>query len=61
MNKDRNKGVVDQNCCIHGLENIYIASSSVFPTSGQANPSLTIAAIAVLAARKCFKKMISRK
>ena len=61
MNKNPNKGVVDLNCCIHGLDNIYIASSSVFPTSGQANPSLTIAAIAVLAARKCFEKMLSRK
>ena len=61
MNKNPKNGVVDLNCCIHGLDNIYIASSSVFPTSGQANPSLTIAAVAVLAARKCFEKMLSRK
>ena len=35
-------GVVDQNCRIHGVGNLYVAGSSVFPTSGHANPTLTI-------------------
>ena len=38
-------GVVDANCRVHGTPNLYIASSSVFPTSSQANPTLTIAAL----------------
>lgn len=38
--------VVDRQCRVHGLRNLWIASSSVFPTSGQANPTLTIIALA---------------
>ncbi|MGD9724148.1 MAG: FAD-dependent oxidoreductase [Pirellulales bacterium] len=40
-------GVVDRNCRVHGLRNLFIASSSVFPTSSQANPTLTIVALAL--------------
>ena len=40
-------GVVDCNCQVHGINNLYIASSSVFPTSSYANPTLTIVAIAI--------------
>jgi hypothetical protein len=37
--------VVDVNCKVHGIDNLYIASSSVFTTNGHANPTLTIVAI----------------
>jgi len=47
MNNDPHKGVVDANCKIHGLPNLYIAGSSVFPTGGTANPTLTIVALAL--------------
>lgn len=47
MNKDPKKGVVNENCKVHGLPNLFIASSSVFPTSGTANPTLTIVALAI--------------
>lgn len=40
-------GVVDSDCRVHGLGNLYIAGSSVFPTSGWANPTLTILALAL--------------
>lgn len=40
-------GVVDADCRVHGVDNLFIASSAVFPTSSQANPTLTIVAIAV--------------
>ena len=39
-------GVVDRNCRAHGLDNLWVASGSVFPTGGQANPTLTIMALA---------------
>jgi len=47
MHTDPKYGVVDQNCRVHGISNLFIAGPSVFPTSGYANPSLTIIALAV--------------
>ena len=41
------QGVVDPNSRVHGIANLYIAGSSVFPTSGSANPTLTIVALAL--------------
>jgi len=35
-------GVVDFNQRVHGLENFYIAGSSVFPTGGGCNPTMTV-------------------
>ena len=47
MHDDPRHGVVDKNCKVHGLGNLYIAGSSVFSTGGYANPTLTIVALAV--------------
>jgi len=47
MHVDPKQGVVDVNCRVHGISNLFIAGSSVFPTSGYANPTLTIVALAV--------------
>jgi choline dehydrogenase-like flavoprotein len=47
MHSDPKQGVVDENCRVHGISNLYIAGSSVFPTSGRANPTLTIVALAL--------------
>ena len=45
-------GVVDTDCRVHGVANLYLAGSSVFPCAGHANPTLTLVALAVrLAAR----------
>ncbi|MCV3213937.1 GMC family oxidoreductase [Plectonema radiosum NIES-515] len=38
---------VDANCQVHGISNLFIAGSSVFPTGGYANPTLTIIAFAI--------------
>ena len=40
-------GVVDENLKVHGVDNLYVASGAVFPTSSQANPTLTIVAQAL--------------
>jgi choline dehydrogenase-like flavoprotein len=40
-------GVVDPDCRVHGYENLYVAGGSIFPTSGWANPTLTIVALAL--------------
>ncbi|MCE0523876.1 MAG: GMC family oxidoreductase [Methylacidiphilales bacterium] len=47
MASSPDQGVVDENCKVHGLENLYVAGSSVFPTGGHANPTLTIVALAL--------------
>jgi choline dehydrogenase-like flavoprotein len=38
-------GVVDPDCRVHGSANLFVASSAVFPSSGQANPTLLLAAL----------------
>ena len=47
MSDDPAEGVVDAECRTHDLDNCWIASSSVFPTGGAMNPTLTIAALAL--------------
>jgi choline dehydrogenase-like flavoprotein len=47
MHDDPKQGVVDRNCKLHGLANLYVAGSSVFPCCGWANPTLTITALAL--------------
>lgn len=40
-------GVVDANCAVYGVPNLFVASAAVFPTCGHANPTLTIVALAL--------------
>lgn len=47
MSSDPRHGVVDAHCRVHGVENLYVAGSSVFATSGHANPTMTIVAMAL--------------
>jgi len=47
MTDNPKKGVVDSNCRVHGTQNLFIAGSSVFPTNGYPNPTLTIVALAL--------------
>jgi choline dehydrogenase-like flavoprotein len=46
MHEDPRRGVVDRNCVVHGTPNLYVAGSSVFASSGFANPTFTILALA---------------
>ncbi len=47
MSEDPRTGVVDPNLRVHGIDNLYICSSSTFPTGSWVNPTLTIVALAV--------------
>jgi len=47
MSVDPQKGVVDQHCRVHDISNLFVAGSSIFPTSGWANPTFTIVALAM--------------
>lgn len=45
MHDDPAMGVVDRHARVHGMENLYVAGASTFPTAGFANPMLTIVAL----------------
>jgi choline dehydrogenase-like flavoprotein len=45
MAADAKHGVVDANCRVHGIDNLYVAGSSVFPTGGPVNPTLSSVAL----------------
>jgi len=47
MAADARRGVVDRNLKVWGVDNLHICDASVFPTSGNANPALTISALAI--------------
>ena len=52
MGKNINNSVVDSNLKVHSLNNIYIISGGVFPTSGSGNPSWTLGALSIRLAKK---------
>lgn len=57
MSDDPRKGVVDANLLVHGMDNLYVCSSSTWPTSGGwMNPTLTIVALAVRMAETIRQK-----
>jgi choline dehydrogenase-like flavoprotein len=47
MSTDPKTGVVDANCKVHGIENLFVAGSSCFTTGGAVNPTLTIVALSL--------------
>ncbi len=51
MGSDPSTSTVDGEGRVHGLRNLFVASSCVFPTSGYANPTLTIVALALRTAQ----------
>jgi choline dehydrogenase-like flavoprotein len=56
MHRDPAHGVVDENARVHGRDNLYVAGSSVFPTCGYANPTLTIVALAIRLAEQITRR-----
>ena len=57
MADDSSDGVVDSNCRVFGMSNLFICSSSIFPTPGHANPTYTIVAFAVRLAEFLSKEV----
>jgi choline dehydrogenase-like flavoprotein len=47
MSDDPKLGVVDRHCRVHGMSNLFVAGSSVFPTAGSGTPTLTLVALAL--------------
>ncbi|MDB5136509.1 MAG: family oxidoreductase [Mucilaginibacter sp.] len=45
MSNDPKQGVVDANCKVHGVSNLFIAGSSCYVTAGAPNPTLTLVAL----------------
>jgi choline dehydrogenase-like flavoprotein len=54
MGQNRKTSVTDGTGMVHGLENVFVADGSVFPSSGAQNPTLTIMATALRNATKLF-------
>lgn len=52
MGNDPRSSVVDADCRVHGVSNLSIASAAVFPTSSQANPTLTVVTVALRLAQR---------
>jgi choline dehydrogenase-like flavoprotein len=44
---DPRRGVVDPDCRVHGIGNLYVAGASVFPTGGSVSPTPTLLALAL--------------
>ncbi len=47
MSADERTGVVDADCRVHGVANLYLAGSSVFTTGGSATPTMTLVALSL--------------
>lgn len=57
MSADPRRGVVDADCRVHSVENLYVAGSSVFATSGYVNPTFTIVTLALRLADTLAKRL----
>ena len=57
MHEDPRHGVVDGDCRVHGMDNLYLGSSAVFPTGGYSNPTLTIIALCLRLADRLKKTL----
>jgi choline dehydrogenase-like flavoprotein len=53
--------VVDADCKLHAVSNLYVAGSAVFPTSSQANPTLTIVALSLRLADRLAQRLQPRR
>jgi choline dehydrogenase-like flavoprotein len=57
MGSDPASSVVDRHCLTHDHSNLYLIGAGVFPTAGTANPTLTLAALALRGAETIHKRL----
>nr|WP_255529485.1 GMC family oxidoreductase [Polaromonas sp. CG_9.11] len=57
MGTDERTSVVNAQCQVHSVHNLFIAGSAVFPTSSQANPTLTLIALSLRLAHTLAQKL----
>jgi choline dehydrogenase-like flavoprotein len=58
MSANPELGVVDADARVHGVSNLFVAGSSVFPTGGFANPTLTIVALSLRLAEHLSRRLL---
>jgi hypothetical protein len=56
MSNKKDNGVVDENLKMHFIDNLWVVGSSVFPTSGHANPTMNLIALSLRLADHLNKK-----
>jgi choline dehydrogenase-like flavoprotein len=61
MSESPRNGVTDGSGRVHGLDNLYVVGSSVFATSGWANPTLTIAALALRTSEQLSRSLLRQR
>ena len=61
MHNDPKKGVVNEHCQVHGIDNLYIAGSGCYPTSGTSNPTLTLVALSLKLSEHLKAKMKNKE
>ena len=57
MGENKKNSVVDKNLKLHGIENLYVCGSSVFPTGGHANPTLSIIQLSLRLGHHLIKRI----
>lgn len=60
MSTDPAQGVVDANCRVHGISNLFVAGSSCYVTAGAPNPTLTLVALSLRLSDHLKSKMAGR-
>ena len=60
MHVSPKEGVVDKDCKIHGMANLHVAGSSVFPTFGANTPTFTLIALSLRLADQIVKQLATR-
>ncbi len=61
MGRDPATSVVDENCQVHGVRGLHVAGASVFPTSGHANPTMVIMALAIRLADHLKSTLVAQR
>lgn len=59
MSDDARTGVVDRHCRVHGVDNLYVAGSAIFPTAGYSGPTMMIIAFSMRLAEHIGETVMS--